>query len=85
VRRAGVRGAAAPRQVAGELGDRIVAAVIAAGDVLAEHAGDGRPDREKLAARLRRAARETVEPDVLEALADVALARLVPAPPNGRP
>jgi diguanylate cyclase (GGDEF)-like protein len=76
---------AAPRQVAGELGDRIVAAVIAAGDVLAEHAGDGRPDREKLAARLRRAARETVEPDVLEALADVALARLVPAPPNGRP
>jgi diguanylate cyclase (GGDEF)-like protein len=75
------RGApAAPRQVAGELGDRIVAAVTAAGDLLTDHGSAGYLDRDKFVARVRRASRGAVEPDVLEALADVALAPPVLAP-----
>ncbi|MGZ4199562.1 MAG: diguanylate cyclase, partial [Thermoleophilia bacterium] len=69
---------AAPRQVAGEVGDRIVAAVVAVGDLLADHGSAGRLDRERFYARVRRASHGTIESDVLEALADVVLAPPIP-------
>ncbi len=73
------RGApAAPRQVAGELSDRIVAAVTAAGDLLTDHGFAGHRDRDKFIARVQRASHGAIEPDVLEALADVALTAAVP-------
>jgi hypothetical protein len=51
-----------------------VAAVTAAGDLLAELDSDTRLDREEFFARVRRATRLSIEPDVLEALAGVVLA-----------
>ena len=70
------RGApAAPRQVAGELGDRIVAAVAAAGDLLAGLDDDTQLGREDFFARVRDATRLPIGPDVLEALAAVVLAQ----------
>ncbi len=82
-RRAGLARRTAPRQVAGELGDRIVAAVSAAGDILAGLDGDTRLDREEFFARVRHATRRHIEPDVLEALADAVLARPAGEPPDG--
>ena len=84
-RRARPGAPAAPPQVAGELGDRIVAAVTAAGDLLADHEPGDRRDRAKFAARLRRASRQAIEADVLEALTDVALAPSPAAAPDERP
>ena len=70
------RGApAAPRQVAGELGDRIVAAVAAAGDLLAGLDGGTHLSREAFFARVKHATPLPIEPDVLEALAGVVLAQ----------
>ena len=57
----------------------------AAGDLLADHEPDDRRDRAKFAARLRRASRQPVESDVLEALTDVALAPSTEVPLAERP
>ena len=81
-RRARHSAPAAPRQVAGELADRIVAAVTAAGDVLADLEADAPLDRATFLARVRRATRLPLESDVLDALADVVLA---PADTTPRP
>ena len=61
-----------PRQVAGELGDRVVAAVLAAGDLLGDHSATVDPAH--FVARLRRATRTPLEPDVLDALTAVVFA-----------
>ena len=61
-----------PRQVAGELGDRVVAAVLAAGDLLGDR--DAAADPAQFMARLQRAAQAPLEPDVLDALTAVVFA-----------
>ena len=61
-----------PQQVAGELGDRIVAAVLATGDLLGDPAAAIDPAR--FVARLRQAAHAPLEPDVLDALTAVVFA-----------
>jgi hypothetical protein len=76
---------AAPRQVVGELGDRIVAAVTAAGDLLGDQGPDRTLDRKRFIARVKRASRAAAESDVLEVLADVALAPPAPAARAERP
>ncbi len=61
-----------PRQVAGELGDRVVAAVLAAGDLLGDHAATSDPAQ--FIARLQGATQAPLEPDVLDALTAVVFA-----------